>query len=532
MRARLLLPIVYVSLTAAAWGQHVDARAGFRIDPPAGWASLPVPTDQPWVLARYQCDKFDFYIAPGRSEERKAELIILFFPEKTPEAASRPEGDRNSSEKSAIENPYVDYRDYFRNVFKDGGRMADAPKDASANNVKAKSYVCDFTPDASRAGLRKLVTWVYGVEGGDVAVQFDVLLNAFEKREPDFEKTFKSFRIIPRSGAKAAKTGASALTPGEMQKLTPEERKARKQTLADAAFQQARAKLPEGWRAEPQGRFFLLNHSDEKFALKMTGHGDAVLGWLDKNLEFIGKGEFVRKPILRICKDSQEEQSFRTGGRTGEFRLTTAPPVEIVSYKDEDDGIASRTWQDFNKALLRHWLHERDASIASNLPDWLSSGLASVFATARVKDGILIFPVGVYELEEVRELVRSGKVTPARSLIFQIAQPSPFREYEHASIVRFFVAGLGAKEARYKAAFKSYFSSLKLAIAKADREAASADSAPARDGRDANPVPETDRRNSRAARIADGAADRAFQSWRESDWKALEQDYQGSLSIK
>ncbi|MFN0207509.1 MAG: hypothetical protein ACKVS6_14480 [Planctomycetota bacterium] len=523
----LLLFIILSTLAAPLSAQHIDTRFGFRIDPPPNWKQLPIPTDQDWGSGRFQSDKFDIYIGPGtfNSEERKAEMLIMAFPSAAP-AESKP-ADPKKGGPVDVKNPYKDYPDYFNNTYKEGARLGPAPKSTTTNGVKATVYSPEITSN-NRSAPRKLLTWVFQTDGIDIAVQFDVLEIGYEKRAADIESSLKSFRIIPRS-ASAASGKAGKLTSDEMLKLTPEERKSRKLAIAEAAYAEAKRKLPEGWRAEHQGKFFILNHSDEKFSLKMTNHGDAVLAWLDKNFDFIGKGEFVRKPILRICKDSAESTAFGFGRWSFDPKVAKQPMQEIVVYKDEDDGSASPVWQGFNKSVLFHWIYERDPLIADNLPAWLALGLPAAFEKARVKDGILIFPPSVYELDELRELVRSGKVATARSLIYGLAGPGSYRNAEQAALARFFIAGRGAQDPKYKTTFKSYISNLKAAIVKSKKDPAPEEPERPEDGGRGNPLPEL---NTKYSKIADEAADKAFQLWRESDWKSLEQDYLDSLSIK
>ena len=148
----------------------------------------------------------------------------------------------------------------------------------------------------------------------------------------------ESFRPAPRTNKPAdPKNTAAAATLEELWKLTPEERKIRRTAAANAAYDRSKAGVAKDWSAGPEGRFFVLNHADSKFSLKVTALGGAILDFLDKNFDSIGKAEFVRKPILKLCADSREHQGMRSEGA-----WWAGTNLEIITYKDEDEGSRAR----------------------------------------------------------------------------------------------------------------------------------------------------------------------------------------------
>lgn len=508
-----------LAVAPAAVDSYQDTKFGFRFDAPPNWKQVAGGLSEPWVLTRFQCDKVDIYIDNKWGGEHRAELTILGFAT----------GGEKSPFKGELNNPHANYKEYLDKKFESGYHYESENKETPFGSTKVHFndiHVAAVDNATSRAA-RRIVSWTYHLQDVDVVAQFEIVESAYAKRQIEADNTFRSFKTVAR--AEATKTPAKTTNSSfeELQKLTPEERKTRRAAMADAAYAKAKSSLPPGWTAGPEGRFFVLNHADQKFMLRVVNQGNAIFEWLDKNFDFIGKGEFVRKPILRICSDSVEHRSTKSAdfwwGGTN---------LEIITFKDEDDGVASSAFRDFNKSVLKHWLSERDPDFSIAMPDWLEAGIFQVFEYARMKDGFLIFPMHVTELENVREIVRLGKNARARDYL---TNPPEQKETawrgndQKAALVRFFIAGPGSKETKYKDVFRNYIKNYRYAIQDAKKE--SGGPGVSDDGEQGYKNRQTFWKG-KLKTLFDKTAERTFSTWRDADWKALDAAYFNSLTIQ
>lgn len=506
-------------LAASANAQFQDARAGFRVDPPANWKQVASGLGENWILAKFQCDKLDISIDNTFGEEHRPEMLIFAFPT----------GDEKSPFRIEYNNPFANYTAWLEKKYGSEYRFETEKKETPW--APGKAIFTDVrTIPGDRYGQRsakRILSTTYKLQDLDILVQFEVLESALTKRQVEIDTAFRSFKSIPRTeNNKNAPPRTAMSSLEDLLKLTPEERKTRRVAMADAAIAKLKTVLPDGWTASPEGRFFVLNHSDQKFMLRVVAQGNAIFDWLDKNLDFIGKGEFVRKPLLRIFADSQESRSagaseMWVGGSN----------LEIVMYKDEDDGIASPAFHEFNKSAFRHWIHERDTDFAITMPEWLSSGLYQIFEYGRLKDGSFIFPVHVYELESLREIVRLNKVQKVRDIMMNLAPETDSwrgKNDQRAALVRFFLSGNGSKDAKFRDFFRNYIKNYRAAVADARKAGVTA----------AKGEGAQDYKNrlefwkGKLTSLSEKAAEQTFSTLRDAEWKALDLAFFNSLTIQ
>ena len=149
-----------------------------------------------------------------------------------------------------------------------------------------------------------------------------------------------------------------------------------------------------------------------------------MLDYLETNLGYVGAGEYVRAPVIRICKDSDEMRVYDKGGQSGGFAVITTGggrphfvfDREITTYKDTN-GVGYR-WGDSTLAsVAEHWVRERDEDLYQDTPSWLQIGLTNVFGMSRSKGGKLEFYNDSDERVTLSQAVHSGKLAKIQDLV-------------------------------------------------------------------------------------------------------------------
>jgi hypothetical protein len=531
--AVLLLACFLAPLVTAAGGYHEDKRLGYKIRPPQGWTTIPIPSDQEWIASKFMSDKVYRFTdkADGSTYQHKPELTVIAF---ISEIVKKRGVEAAESEGGGIvisfNNPFKNYKDYLKRTYGGGGWFVDKEEEKTINGI---SVTCmEIKVDKlSRGGPRRIFAWVYHTPEVDFAVQIEVLENSLKKTRGLATSALKSFKIIPRTegSLSPATTGGGKVKIFDEGKMSPAERKAHRLQLQKREHDKAIEALPKGWKTKKIGRFLVLNHLSDnfKYAKKLVAHADAVWCWLDKNFEYVGKGEYVREPILRICCDRAEESSFlrAIGGSMG---------IEIVTHKDPNAGAGSWEFEYVNQRFMRMWFRDRDRELYWAIPPWFDVGLEQVLGTARSKGKKLIFKPDSYEKDWLREAVKADNLTPPGDLMKMIAsdyRQNKYRSVEAWGLVRFFIAGAASKSRKTKTILQDYLKNLRDVITEIEKEE------DAKRGKEGEKEAETEeeeeaRLKARAdgwkekqKHILDETFRRTFGTWSESDWRSFDNVY-------
>lgn len=539
--ARILAHVVvWLGCATTSFADHKDPRLGFTIQTPRNWTSLAMKVDEKWLVADYQSDKPNFWTdkASGWTQEHRPDMqMIAFVSEDIKAKAKVSKGkDKKGNESFFIEldSPYKDYKDYMQRRYSGGGWFIDKEDTTTVNDVKVTIYEIKVEK-LSYDGPKRIVTWIYHVPDVDIAVQFEVLTDAYPKLQAELNKCLKSFKPIQRSGE--ALTNASVSTGRrlsllDMDELSPEERKNARISLEREAHDLAAKKLTEGWTAKRMGRFYVLNHADEKLAKSIVEQAEAVWSWLEATFPFVGENEYVRVPILRICKDQAEYQAFY---KTGGWSLND---LEIVTCQDYGGSTSYQT-ENVKSRVLDIWFEDRDRDLYWAMPRWLKDGLGEVVKKIKVKSGKVSFGTDDWARDEVRQAIRDGTLKKPRELM-TLSVDEFWKDYWRAqqastTLVGFFVSGAAAKNPRTKTVLADYVKALKsvqLAI-KAEEKAK---------GSEAKAKPKTEEEEDAAfknqrqgykekeKRILDETQRRAFADWSDKDWADFEDAYTKAIS--
>ncbi len=416
-----------VTALAAAGGYHEDERFGFKIRTPKGWNHVAQRAEEKWIAAKFLCDRTYIYNSPddGWTWDFRPDMTIVTFIDEVVTKKAIEAGETDDGELwIELNNPYKNYEDFLKRTYSGGGWFVDEEEEDKLGDIPVTKYVIKVEK-LTNTGPKRIITWVYHVEDVDIAVQFELLEGSYDKLKNDVHACLKSFKEIPRtSGSLVPVTTGNRITTSTKSEdaMTPEERTKARQESERLLHQKAKDALPDDWTAKQMGRFLVLNHADAKFAKKMVANAECIWKWMDKNLGYIGEGEYVRRPILRICRDQPEESAFRGG-------TTWGNSIEIVTHQDKGSGAMSWEFEYVNQQIFRKWFNHRNRDLYYAMPYWLEDGLWQVLGTARAKGSRLEFKIDDWERDGLRESARAGEITPPRELV--MLRKDQFYENEH-----------------------------------------------------------------------------------------------------
>ena len=541
---QLRFPLGFLALFALAAPIRADVkdvRLGYTIQTPKNWTEVPTSVEERWLVAKYSADKSTFWTdkGTGRTVEHKPDMTaIAFVAEAVKERAKVEQREKKDGTKETLvifDSPYKDYQDYMKRRYTGGGWFIDKQEEQKLGELSVTCYEIKVEK-LSWDGPKHISTWVYHMQDVDLAVQYECLESAWPKLQQDIQRCLRSFKTVPRSGEGLvqASTGESGFLVFDWDKLTPEERTAHKKKIEILAQEKAQKNLPDGWTAKQMGRFLVLNHSDEKFAKKMVERCEAVLKWLDTSFACLGDKEYVRSPVLRICKDYEEYRAFHKGGDW------SWNDIEVDTY-DDNGGSTSYSIKDVIGSLVDNWFKDRDPEVASGMPTWLHTGLSNLLSQANLDHGKLEFRTDDWMRDDVREAVRNGKALTPRQIMTMDGE-SMWKDYvnfqQGQALVAFLATGSASKTKQAKDFLPAYLQSLKGVLGEVQAEEekngkAGANKAPTTEAEeDAQLKSRHEGYTKNQKRILDQTLERAAAGWGSEGWTKFEELYFKSLGKK
>jgi hypothetical protein len=528
------LAVALFALASPTRADHKDARLGFTVQTPREWTELPQQAKEVWIVGAYRSKKFNVWTEKGGwTQEHYPDMqMIAFVSEDLKNRVDVTKGkDKKGNEKILLEfiSPYKNYKDYMQRRYTGGGWFVEKEDKTKVGDVEVTTYEIKVEK-LSQDGPKRIITWIYHVPDVDIAIQFECLQDAWPKLQAEFVRCLKSFKTTERSGEALS----SLVTTGkkvnllDMDEMTPEERKNARISLEKETHEQAVKKAADGWTAKRMGRFLVLNHADEKFAKTIVDHAEAVWQWLETTFPFVGDKEYVRAPVLRICKDQNEFMAFAKAA--GWFSLND---LEITTYQDYG-GSTSYSLANVNRRIFDIWFEDRDRELYWAMPRWLSTGLQELAGNLHTKNGKVVFGKDDWARDETRNAIREGKAKKPRELM-TLSGDDFWGDFWNAQqqsqmLVAFFVTGPASRNPRTKNVLTDYLKALKsvqMAL-KAEEEAKG-------DEKDKKPTTEEEEdaafKNQRQGykdkekRILEETKKKAFPGWTDKDWEAFEDIY-------
>lgn len=516
------------ALAAPALFDHKDERVGFKVQTPRDWTEIPTSSDERWVVGKYLSSKENFAGGKqGTASYAPTMLMSAFVKEDAKERFKiEVKGGADGKKEAVVEidSPYKNYKEFLAARMQGVGFYLTDEKETTSADIPVTTLEYTIEPRGSEIKAR-IVAWVFHVPDVDVAVEFTCLDTAYDKLRPEFTRCFKSFRTIARTAGNlaGASTGGRSLSLVDLDSLTPEERKARRTAMEREAHTRAKDAIPSGWTAKQMGRFLVLSHTEERYAKRVVEHAEAVLKYLDDTFGFIGTGEYVRAPILRICKDEAEESSFRSDSTTNFTSL------EVVTHKDEGGATGTELWS-VGVQLLRIWLIDRDRDFYFSQPPWLQFGLSDLVGQLRSKGNKIVVTTDLWYREAIRNAAREGKVHSARELLSMTSEDFTNRLniVEASALASFLVSGEGLNSKKFKGLFPVYVKNVRDVARAIDAESKKDDKSGDAENEAAEDAQYKERQQTfkkEEKRLLDESMSLTFKSWSATDWKTFEDAY-------
>jgi hypothetical protein len=337
---------------------------------------------------------------------------------------------------------------------------------------------------------------------------------------------------------------AVRIMTGDISKLTPEERYQRRQANFEKGLRIATERLTDGWYVKRSKNYVALSHTDERYTKVILDLCEEVRKWAEKNLGFYGTG-IAGSEMVRICKDSAEEQAFRdtssrSKGWSGEITISR----EDMFYGQGQ--VANR--------IFDRWLHDKNPRLDFGAPPWLTNGLYQWINTAYVKEnGQLYFRPDISLIRSLAISAKNDKLILPRELLLSSSSmlnakaeaqgsgmPGPggrmpdFAEMyaspymQTAGFVRYLLDGPGRTNPRTKDLLRSYVKALDEYLTLWSKN-------PSFEAVQVVKTPQTEEEEDELFRkgqehfksedhqkkMLQDVFDQVFKDWTDADWKAL-----------
>jgi len=524
---------------------HSDARFGYKIRPPKEWIGIPVKIDEGWLIAKYLSKRTYFYTDPsdGWTHEFKPEMIVIAFVDEVVKKKGPDVKKEGNATIISWTNRYKDYEDYLDKTYSGGGFYVSKKEEkkhagigVTCIEVKVEKLVRD--------GPKRIITWIYHAPDVDIAVQIEVLEGSYKKLKNTINRTLKSFKPIERTGELPTEqsSGQSGvfgfISRWDQEDMTVDERQAARRKIEEDQHRRTIEALPEGWKNKKIGRYLVVTNASEKYGKAVANQAEGIWKWLEKTFPYVGPEEYVRAPILRICKSSDEEQAYSRGGGTG----WGGTGLEIVTNR-ESGGAMSGEYAWINRRIMDHWFQDRDADLYWAMPEWLDYGLDNLVANSHAKGSKLRFFPDIWNRDDLKIAARDGRIVHPRNLV-QMSR-TEFRGnggksvwdnlYQSEAFVYFLLAGDGAKTKKFREIIPTYLRYLEEVLDEQEQKKDEEDAPKPREGPKTEEEEEerfrTRRENlrDREKELLEEVFRRAFADWSEADWNKLERAYLKSI---
>ncbi len=520
-------------------GMFTNAKMGFKLKPPKGWEMVALKTDESWLSCKYRSDKsYAFHDKDtGFTTRHTPELKVIAFVKENmeDEAEVTRDEDEDGNKRVTIvrKNPYKDYDDYLERTVS-GGFFKDDEERTKIDGRQVDIYT--YRLEKLSSAPRFIRTWIYRTDEIDYAVQMEVLQTEDKGLKRTLERTFKSFEVTERSGEDLTDQSGSWITRLQMNEGTPKERRQKRMESEELLRNRAKSSVPDSWTVKEYGDFLILSDTDKRYTKKIADHVQAIMKWMDDTFPYVGKGEYVRSPIVRILADDEQWGAFTQGSGDRAKDGFLGSGLEVYTAKTSD-GYIGYSIDNLNTSLYRRWWGEKDRDMYDAMPPWLRLGLEWVIESGRADGRKVKFRVST-DVVEARTYIAQGKgVSPLEILRMRSSdfsgRSAGVKLLQAFSFARYVSSPEARKDKLAKKFLENYLTTLKQVvneIEEKDKERyKDLDRPETEEEEDAWARARADRRKQQEQEIIDMVIERAFGQWTERDWSNLEKSWHNWL---
>jgi hypothetical protein len=514
-----------------------DAKLGYSINPPRKWTKRPIATSERFIVAKWESER-EYEDRDPKSwdgETHRPSLDVVVIPlalatQKGGTVSTDPDGKA----KLRLAAPFTDLKGWLEKTLpekEDTGFYFSKEEEAQVGGTKVMQYEVTMEKVLDTWHRPKRVyAWAWYGSDAIYGAVADTLLKCEGDLKPDILAALKSVKIFPRTGVLpgAEHTGEDVVVTEDPSKdnSTDVDRERRRRDSFGRQLKQLQDARGAGWTTKESANFTAVSHADAKFTKTVLDHAEALRGWLDKNLGYIGNG-YAGKIVIQICKDRDERDAER---KTGGF--WSADGCVVTTYKDTE-GFSSWSWQDeLNNGIWGIWRDDKNDQLWK-MPDWLSSGLRSLIGTATSKGSKIEFRPSLWDKEALAVQRREGKLQPAQPY-FTKTQAELWKDYEVARqgeyFVRFLAVGGAQRNPKFKNVLSDYLKNTVFLIDEANQAKKPEEKKPEDEPKSEKEEEEMLRKqreswSSNEKAFLDKIYERTFPGWTPADWEKMTQAY-------
>ena len=290
----------------------------------------------------------------------------------------------------------------------------------------------------------------------------------------------------------------------------------------------ALAALPDGWKSFESGPFLVLSQGQDALARATAEDASVVWEWLDEAFADFAAGTRAPAPIL--CVHGSEESATADGFVRGGFVFVGDELPRLAFFPAAD------VQKNVRRRVAEAWFEGHDRDLWFALPGWIRLGLVEVSSDARIKGGKVILKADTYTLGDITAAALEDRLVDLPEFVQQplpraSAQwlgvdqhfsPSP----QAGQLVRYLLAGKGAKGAKTKKILPGYVAALRprlpALVAKVDAALAGAG---LKRGDGTYPEQRALEFEKLEAETLPALFREVFAGWTDKDWSELQRAY-------
>lgn len=426
------LPAVLVSALVAglpaqvSHGVYRNDLLGFTIKVPAKWDQIPLKVDEHWIAAKFLSNKAYPTKGSGWAFDHKPFMKIVVFTEdakkiKVPKAEALESGSIFISTGAV---PYQSYQDYLKRNM--SGFFFNEEEEQTVAGIPCMQY--EVKLHKSEYIKTRLITWVFKRDDMDVAVEFEVLEDRYDKLARLCRNSLKTFRFVEpeqpvlvdtslvKDVGKKLSSELWTKFRDEWRELPVTERHQRRKTIETNRMEEVKARSTAGWDISRSEHFLVVSSTDSKYAKQVTQAAEAFRSWCNDQFGDLSD-EYVRHGVLRICKNFDEYGAYSFKGSRETSAFSWDDDREVVTYQDTYHGTSGRDMGIVFSQILGSYINDKDPLLYRYLPAWLDWGLRRYVANAHAKGRKIEFKASDWEREEIRESVRADKIYDLKTLM-------------------------------------------------------------------------------------------------------------------